>query len=160
MRQRTSLRLLLFGGGVLVLAVVGVIAFIAVSQGVPTGHSASVLRACSPKPCLDVQNFTMWVSNVREADGLVRMDVTFQNASDATHADPSDLQLVDANHEISRAVQDPSGCSHWSRTEFANGGKLGPLTICFHPASTAAPLTLRWSADFGLFCCQADLAIK
>jgi hypothetical protein len=53
-----------------------------------------------------------------------------------------------------------SGCSHWSRTEFANGAKLGPLTICFHPVSTAAPLSLRWSPDFGFFCCQADLKIK
>lgn len=102
----------------------------------------------------------MWVSNVTEANGIVRMTITFQNASDATHADPSDLELVAASNETTRSVQDAPGCTHWSRTEFANGAKLGPLTVCFRPASTTPPLTLRWSPDFGFFCCQADLKIK
>jgi len=160
MRQRKAVRLVLFGVGALLVAVIGVAAVVSMSQGVATGGSGSTSLPCSPKPCLDVQNFTMWVSNVSEAGGIVRMQITFRNASNATHADPADLQLVDAKNEATPAVEDPPGCTHWSRTEFANGAKLGPLTICFRPASTAAPLTLRWSPDFGFFCCQADLKIK
>ena len=160
MRQRKAVRLLVFGVGALVVAFIGVAAVVSMSQGVATGGSASPSLACSPKPCLDLQNFTMWVSNVSEADGVVRMEVTFRNASDATHADPSDLELVDAKNETTRAIQDGPGCTHWSRSEFANGAKLGPLTICFRPATTAGPLTLRWTPDMGFFCCKADFKIK
>lgn len=155
-----SVRLLLFGAGGLAVAVIGVAAFLSMGQSAVTGGSRPGSLPCSPRPCLDVQNFTLRVSNVTEADGLVRVDVTFQNSSDATHADPADLELVDAKNQSTRAVQDGPGCSRWSRTEFANGAKLGPLTICFRPASTSAPLTLRWSPDFGFFCCSADLKIK
>lgn len=157
---RRGLRLLLFAAGAFLVAIVGVIAFIAMSQPLSTAGAGTTLRPCSPRPCLDVQGFTMWVSNVAVADGVVRVSITFQNSSDATHADPSDLELVAASHEATRSVQDAPGCTHWSRTEFANGAKFGPLTMCFRPASTTPPLTLRWSPDFGFFCCQADLKIK
>ena len=155
-----SFRLLLVGAGALVVAVIGVAAFLSMGQSAVTGGSGSATLPCSPKPCLDLQNFTMWVSNVRETDGVVRMDVSFRNSSEATHADPSDLQLVDATNVATRAIQDPPGCSHWSRTEFANGAKLGPLTICFRPTSTVTPLALRWNPDMGFFCCTADLKIN
>src|ERR1700694_727701 len=102
----------------------------------------------------------MWVSNVTVAEGLVRMNVTFRNSSPSTHADPSDLQLVDASNKPSRAIQYASGCSHWSRTECNNGDTLGPLTVCFRPPSTASPLTLRWAPDMGFICCEADLKIR
>ncbi|MDQ6714471.1 MAG: hypothetical protein M3Z28_15015 [Candidatus Dormibacteraeota bacterium] len=135
-------------------------AFIAFVQSVAPGGLGVTSLACSPKPCLDVQDYTIWVSNVREGDGIVRMEVTFRNSSSATHASPEDLELVDASKQSSRAIQDVAGCTHWSRTEFSHGAKLGPLTICFRPPSAASPLTLRWTPDMGLFCCEADLKIK
>lgn len=135
-------------------------AFIALARGVAQGGSAVKSLACSPQPCLDLQDYTIWVSNVTEADGIVRLDVTFRNSSSATHASPEDLQLVDANKQSSPAVQDVAGCTHWSRTEFSNGAKLGPLSICFRPTSPAPPLTLRWAPDMGMFCCEADLKIR
>ena len=102
----------------------------------------------------------MWVSNVKEANGVVRMDVAFRNSSAATHASPEDLQLVDASKQTSPTIQDVAGCTHWSRTDFSNGAELGPLTICFRPQSAASPLTLRWTPDLGLICCEAKLKIK
>jgi hypothetical protein len=152
-------RLALFAVGAVLLAILAVVAFIALARGVAPVSEASSLP-CSPEPCLDVQDYTLWVSNVSDADGVVRMDVTFRNSSAATHASPEDLQLVDATTQTSNAIQDVAGCSHWSRTEFSNGARLGPLTICFRPGSTASPLTLRWSPDLGLICCQANLKIR
>lgn len=140
------------------IAVVGVAAFIAMARGVVDSPTKSL--ACTPEPCLDLQDYTLWVSNVAVTDGVVRMSVTFRNSSPATHADPADLELVDANKQSSPSVQDAAGCTHWSRIEFNNGAKLGPLTICFRPASTASPLTLRWGPDLGLICCSADLKIR
>jgi hypothetical protein len=137
-----------------------VVAFIALAQGVAPGGSVAKSLACSPQPCLDVQDYTMWVSNVTVDGEMVRMNVTFRNSSAATHASPEDLQLVDANKQSSPAIQDAPGCTHWSRTEFNNGAKLGPLTICFRPASIASSLTLRWTPDMGFVCCEADLKIK
>jgi hypothetical protein len=136
-----------------------VVAFAALARGIAPAAEVSSLP-CSPQPCLDVQDYTLWVSNVRDADGTVRMDVAFRNSSAATHASPEDLRLVDANKQTSSAIQDVAGCSHWSRTEFSNGAKLGPLTICFRPQSTASPLTLRWTPDLGLICCEAKLKIR
>ncbi len=95
-----------------------------------------------------------------EADGVIRMQATFQNSSSATHADPADLRLLDAQHHSFRFVQDPSGCTHWSRTEFSNGKRYGPVTICYRPDSLAAPLTLEWNPDMGVFCCTGDVKIK
>jgi hypothetical protein len=137
-----------------------VLAFISLARGVAPVSSGVHSLPCSPQPCLDVQDYTMWVSNVTEADGIVRMDITFRNSSAATHASPEDLQLVDASKQLSPAIQDVAGCTHWSRTEFSNGAKLGPLHVCFRPPSTSQPLTLRWSPDLGLFCCEADLKIR
>jgi hypothetical protein len=159
-RRKRWTRLALFGAGGAFLALLGTVAFIALAQGVAPGGSVAKSLACSPDPCLDVQDYTMWVTNVTVADGIVRMNVTFRNSSPATHASPEDLQLVDANKQSSPSIQDASGCTHWSRTEFNNGAKLGPLTMCFQPASAASPLTLRWTPDMGLICCEADLKIK
>jgi hypothetical protein len=159
-RRRRWGRLALFGAGGALVAIVAVVAFIALARSVAPGDSAATSLPCSPQPCLDLQDYTIWVSNVTEADGVVRMEVTFRNSSAATHADPADLQLADASKQSSAAIQDVAGCTHWSRTEFSNGAKLGPLTICFRPRSTAPPLTVRWSPDMGLFCCEADLKIR
>jgi hypothetical protein len=152
--------LALVGAGGTLVAILAVAAFIALAQGVAPGGSVVKSLACSPQPCLDLQDYTIWVSNVTAADGILRMNVTFRNSSTATHASPEDLQLVDANKQSSPAIQDAPGCTHWSRTEFNNGAKLGPLTVCFRPASTASPLTVRWTPDMGFVCCEADLKIK
>lgn len=157
--RRRWTRLALFAAGGVLLAILAVVAFIALARGIAPVSEASSLP-CSPQPCLDVQDYTMWISNVRDANGVVQMDVTFRNSSAATHASPEDLQLVDANNQTATAIQDVAGCSHWSRTEFSNGAKLGPLTICFRPQSTASPLTLSWTPDLGLICCEAKLKIR
>jgi hypothetical protein len=159
-RRKQWTPLALFGVGAMVVAVLAVIAFIATAQGPASGNGPSQPLACSPKPCLDLQDYTIWVSNVTLTDGLVRMNVTFRNSSGSTHADPSDLQLVDANKDSSPSIQDAPGCSHWSRTQFSNGAKLGPLTICFRPASTVSPLTLHWTPDMGFICCDGNIKIR
>jgi hypothetical protein len=98
--------------GAVVLAGVGVVAFEQLTGEklglAPQGQSST----CSPQPCLNLQNYTLWVSNVTESEGIVRMQITFRNASDSTHAAPEDLQLIDNHHQSSTSVQDPSGCTH------------------------------------------------
>jgi len=153
-------RLVLFGAGGFLIVMLAVLAFTAMARGVTPLSSGVQSLPCSPTPCLDVQDYTMWVSKVTEANGVVRMDVAFRNSSAATHASPEDLQLVDAGKQLWPAIQDAAGCAHWSRTEFSNGAKFGPLTVCFRPRSTASPLTLHWTPDMGLLCCEADLKIK
>jgi hypothetical protein len=141
--------------------VLGAVAFAALgsqSSGSLGGPVKSL--ACSPQPCLNVQNYTLWVSHMTESAGVLRMQVTYRNSSSATHASPEDLRLSDAQHHDTPSIQDPPGCTHWSRTEFANGARYGPITVCFRPTSLTAPLTLNWSPDLGLICCNADLRIK
>jgi hypothetical protein len=152
-------RLAFFGGAAFLVAILAVVAFIAMAQA-PSDSGPNKPLACSPQPCLNLQNYTIWVSNVTVANGVVSMRVTFRNSSGSTHADPSDLQLVDANKGASPSVQDAPGCTHWSRTEFSNGAKLGPLTVCFRPASTVSPLTLHWTPDMGFICCDGNVKIK
>jgi hypothetical protein len=159
-RGKSWTRLALFGAGGASLALLGTLAFIALAQGVAPGGSVVKSLACSPQPCLDVRDYTMWVSNVTVDAQIFRMNVTFRNSSPATHASREDLQLVDAEKQLSPAVQDAPGCTRRSRTELNNGAKLGPLTICFRPASTASPLTLRWTPDMGMICCEADLKVQ
>lgn len=143
----------------MLVAIIGVAAFAAMAQGTPLSGGPSP-GPCSPQPCLDLQGYTMWVSNVSDADGIVRMQVRFRNASSSTHAAPEDLTLVDANKNTVKATQAPSGCTHWTRTEFSNGATYGPITVCFQPTSVSPPLTLDWTPDMGVFCCQADLRIR
>lgn len=145
-------------GGVLV-AIIGVAAFAAMAQGTPLSGAASP-GSCTPQPCLNLQGFTMWVSNVSDSAGVVRMQVTFRNSSSATHAAPEDLHLVDSTKKSTPATQTPSGCTHWSRTEFNNGATYGPITVCFQPSRVSPPLTLDWTPDMGLFCCQGELRIR
>jgi len=145
-----------------VIAIVGISAFIAMAKTALNSSSGggTASGTCSPKPCLDLQGYTLWISKVTEADGIVRMQVTFQNSSGSTHAAPEDLRLIDSAQQSSPSIQDQPGCSHWTRTEFSNGAKYGPITVCFRPSTVDPPLTLRWSPDMGFFCCQADLRIR
>ena len=151
--------------GLVVLGILAIVTVALVAIVQFAGRRAGIglqrqTTACSPQPCLDLNNYTLWVSDVTESEGIVRMQVTFRNASDSTHAAPKDLQLIDAKQHSWPAIQDPPGCTHWSRTKFNNGAKYGPVTVCFRPSSLNPPLSLRWWPDMGLFCCQADLKLK
>ena len=154
------MRLALLALAGIVLAAVGVTAFIAMSNGGVAGTTPPTSGACTPHPCLDLQGYTMWVTNVSDAGGVVRMQVRFRNSSSSTHAAPEDLRLTDSTKQTTSATQVPPGCTHWGRTEFKNGATYGPITVCFQPSSVSPPLTLNWTPDMGLFCCQADLRIR
>jgi hypothetical protein len=142
------------------LAVAAALIFLQVQGQRLNGTVDSPSQACSPQPCLDLQNYTIWVSHVTDSGGIVRMQVLFQNSSDSTHATPEDLQLVDASGHAWPGMQNAPGCTSWGRTEFSNGTKFGPITLCFRPASTKSPLTLHWTPDMGLFCCEGNLRIS
>jgi hypothetical protein len=91
---------------------------------------------------------------------VVSMLVVFKNSSDSTHASPEDLQLIDSKQNTSALITNSPGCNTWNRHEFNNGAQFGPVNVCFRVSSTAAPLVLRWSPDFGLFCCRADIKLN
>jgi hypothetical protein len=114
---------------------------------------------CSPSPCADVQDFTLWVSNLKVEGNLVSMQITFKNSSNATHASPEDLRLIDSKQQSSGLVTDAPGCQTWSRHEFSNGATFGPTNVCFRVSTPVPPLVLRWSPDFGFFCCQSDIKL-
>ncbi len=146
---------------VAVVVAVAIAAFVAmqVSFHGPTPNGATPAVNCSPAPCANVQDYTLWVSNVAFDGDLVRMQITFKNASDATHASPEDLELIDSKLHTSGLVTDAAGCQTWNRHQFNNGAVFGPLDVCFRVSTAAAPLVLRWSPDLGFFCCQADIKL-
>ena len=115
--------------------------------------------ACSPAPCADVQGYQVWVTGLQPEGRRVTLDVSFQNSSSSTHADPSDFVLLDASGVPFRPIYDSADCRRWPRTEFANGERRGPFHLCFTPSSAAPPLKLRWSPDMGLFCCRAVIVL-
>ena len=148
--------LVAFLAGLAVLAYVVFQSATAHQQGggaTPTPGQQSPL-ACSPAPCANVQGYQVWVAGLQAVGRSVRLSVSFQNSSSATHADPSDFVLLDASGVPFRPIYDSADCPHWPRTEFANGERRGPLPLCFTPSSAAPPLKLRWSPDMGLFCCR------
>jgi len=158
--RRGWIRLAIVGIAAVVLVSLGAVAFSALSSSSGGIGGKATSEPCAPQPCLSLQGYTLWVSKVTESNGVLQLQAEFKNASSATHADPADLQLIDANQKTSHYIQDAPGCSHWSRTEFANGARYGPVTMCFRPDSLAAPLTLEWNPDMGLVCCTADVRIK
>jgi hypothetical protein len=107
-----------------------------------------------------VLGYTLWVSNVTVEGNVVRMQVRFKNSSDATHASPEDLSLIDGSHHTSKLVTDASDCNTWSRHEFANGATFGPIDVCFRVTDTTPPFTLHWTPDLGFICCETDLTIN
>jgi hypothetical protein len=157
-------RLLVYGAGaaaILVVLAAGAAAFVAMQvplQG-PTAGAATPAANCSPAPCANVRGYTLWVSDLSVDGDLVSMMVTYKNSSAASHASPEDLQLIDSKQHSSGLVTDATGCQTWSRHEFNNGASFGPLRACFHASAPGPPLTLRWSPDFGLFCCQANIKL-
>lgn len=125
----------------------------------PTPSSAVPAFNCSPSPCADVQDFTLWASNLKVDGNLVSMQITFKNSSKATHASPGDLTLIDSKQHSSGLVTDAPGCQTWSRHEFSNGATFGPTNVCFRVSTADPPLVLRWSPDFGFFCCQSNIKL-
>lgn len=158
-------RLLTYGGlgaAGLVVLTVAVFAYQSLateSRPVPASSPAAASGGCAPAPCADVQGYTLWVSNLDVSSNLVTMRITFKNSSDSTHAAPEDLELIDSARRTSRPIFNAPGCTPWSRHEFNNGATYGPLTVCFQVTTTAPPLVLRWSPDFGL-CCRTDIKLS
>jgi hypothetical protein len=164
MNRLVRRRLLVYGAvAAALLAVLGVAvaAFLALQipfQGPATGRATPSVN-CSPAPCANVQGYTLWVSNLKVAGDLASMQLTFKNSSDATHASPEDLELIDSKQHTSGLVTDAPGCQTWNRHEFNNGALFGPLNVCFRVTTTAQPLILRWSPDLGFVCCRTDIKL-
>jgi hypothetical protein len=156
--------LLKFGAvaiGLLIAAGAAVAAFMSMQNSFqsPAATSPVPALACTPAPCANLQGYTLWVSNLTVTGNLVSMQLVFKNASDSTHASPEDLQLVDSKQHASGLVVNSPGCTTWNRHVFNGGAQFGPVRVCFRATSTDPPLTLRWSPDFGLFCCQTEIKL-
>src|SRR4249920_1840370 len=110
-------RLLTFGAvlaGLVVAAIVALAAFQALhASQQSSGNGGPVQENCSPGPCADVQGFTLWITNVQVNGNQVAMTVRFRDSSDATHASPEDLQLIDASRHTSGIVTDSPACKTW-----------------------------------------------
>jgi hypothetical protein len=156
-------RLLTFGViviGLTVAAVVGATAYSALHAPLQASISTPLIPVnCSPGPCVEVQGFTLWLSDVTVDGDLVSMQVKFQNSSPATHASPEDLTLIDTSRHVSGLVTDVPGCTTWTRHEFSNGATFGPIKICFRVFNVARPFIVRWTPDLGLFCCEKEIRL-
>jgi len=93
-------RLLITLGVVVALIIAAVVAGAAYTalKSPPSLQSTTNLAPenCSPGPCTSLQGYTIWISNVRVDNDIVRMTVKFKNSSPATHAAPQDLTLIDS----------------------------------------------------------------
>jgi hypothetical protein len=147
--------------GLIVAAVVAAGAYTALKTPLQASPNSNLApENCSPGPCTDLHGYTIWVSNVRLDNDVVRMTVKFQNSSPSTHASPEDLQLIDQSRRSSVLITDTSGCNTWTRHEFIQKGEIfGPVDICFRLTNTTPPFLLRWSPDEGAFCCERDLKL-
>jgi hypothetical protein len=159
-----SRRFLTFGAvaiGVIVAGGVAVAALISsqVPLQEPTANSPAPTLACSPAPCASLQGYTIWISGLAVNRDVVSMQIVFKNSSNSTHASPEHVQLIDAKQHASGVITDAPGCTTWNRHEFHSGAQFAPGTICFRISSSSPPLVLRWTPDFGLFCCQADIKL-
>src|SRR6266480_7846365 len=114
---------------------------------------------CAPGPCVNLNGYTLWISNVRVQNDLVHMTVKFQNSSVATHASPEDLQLIDAGRRTSIPIADATGCKSFTRHDFNQGALYGPVDICFRVSNANPPFILHWTPDIGPFCCEKDVTI-
>jgi hypothetical protein len=160
-----SSRWLKFGAvglGLLIAAVAAIAAFMSMQASFqsPAASTPVPALACTPAPCASLQGYTLWVSNVTVTGDVVSMQLVFKNASDSTHASPEDLQLIDSKQQASGLVANSPGCTTWDRHVFNGGAQFGPVSVCFRATSTDPPLVLRWSPDFGLFCCQTEIKLS
>jgi hypothetical protein len=149
------------GLGLLIVSVAAIAAFMSMQASFqsPVASTPVPALACTPAPCASLQVYTLWVSNLTVTGNLVSMQLVFKNSSDSTHASPEDLQLVDSKQHASGLVVDSPGCTTWDRHVFNGGAQFGPVSVCFRATSTDPPLILRWSPDFGLFCCQTEIKL-
>ena len=155
MTRNRILRFAAIGGGLVVVLGVAVAAF--VSLKVPFDTNPSVepsTGACDPQPCANVRGYIVWVSDLKMQNGVVIVMLRFTNSSASTHAAPEDFTLVDSQKNDHSAVFFAPDCNQWPRTEFNNGASYGPVPECFRLSSTSPPLDLRWTPDFGPFCCE------
>lgn len=158
--KRRALTAIGIAAGLLAAAIVAYLAYSSLIGPINVTPSTSLTPGdCSPRPCAEVQGFTLWVSSVRVDAGLVRMQLKFKNSSVSTHSSPEDLRLIGAGGQSSGLVTGFAGCNTWTRHEFSGGATFGPLDVCFPAANATPPLTLRWSPDLGFFCCQTDIKI-
>src|SRR4029077_5763954 len=114
---------------------------------------------CSPGPCTDVQGYTIWISNVRVDNDIVRMTVRFTNSSPATHAAPEDLTLIDSERRQGSLVTDAPRCKTFPLTAFNTRAIFGPLDVGFRVTNSTPPFILHWSPDLGAFCCETNITI-
>lgn len=156
-------RLLLSLGVVVALIIAAVVAgaaYTALKAPLTTKPNSTLTpENCSPGPCADVQGYTIWISDIRIDNDIVRMTVKFQNSSTSTHAAPEDLVLIDSERKQSAPLGDVAGCQSFSRHDFANGQTFGPLNLCFRVTNSTPPFVLNWSPDLGAFCCQDQITI-
>ena len=165
MKSPRNRRLLTYGAiaaGLAVVVLVAVAAYgsLQVPFQPPSVSSPLPALGCTPAPCANLHGYTLWVANLEIQGNLVTMQITFRNASDSTHAAPEDLVLIDSQRQTSQPIFDAPGCAAWSRHEFNHGATFGPLVVCFRAGTSAPPLVLRWSPDFGLICCQTDIKLS
>jgi len=154
------LRYAAIGGGLALVLAVAVAAFLSLKVPFDTSPGAGPSTGpCEPQPCANVRGYILWVTNQKTNDHLVILELRFQNSSSSTHADPSDISLIDSQKADNPPLYDLPGCTHWPRTEFNNGATFGPVPECFRLASTSPPLSLRWTPDFGPFCCETVIAL-
>jgi hypothetical protein len=154
----------LFGvfAGLIVAALVAGGAYMALKAPLSTQPNSNLApETCTPGPCSSVNGYTIWISNVRVQNDIVRMTVRFENSSAATHASPEDLTLIDASRRSSIPLTDtPAGCKSFTRHEFNGSPIFGPVDICFRVTNPNPPFILQWTPDLGAFCCERDITIR
>jgi len=146
--------------GLMVAALVAGAAYTALKAPLSTTPNSNLTPDnCSPGPCVNLRGYTIWISNVKVQNDLVRMTVKFQNSSVSTHASPEDLQLIDAARRTSIPITGPTGCTTFARHEFSGGKTFGPINLCFRVGNSTPPFILHWTPDLGTFCCEQDLTL-
>lgn len=160
MNRGALTRVAAIGAGGLVVIAVGVAAFLSLQSPYQPATTTQATAPCSPQPCANVRGYQLWVSDLNTGSGLVTMSLTFRNSSASTHADPSDIQLIDSAGRPNQPIHDAPGCAPWPRTDFNHGAEFGPVPECFRPTSgTGPPLRLHWEPDFGFMCCETEITL-
>jgi|SRR5215467_5472684 len=146
--------------GLIVAALVAGGAYMALKAPLSTQPNTNLSpETCTPGPCANLDGYTIWISNVRVTNDVVRMTVKFQNSSPSTHAAPDDLSLIDAARRSSIPITDATGCKSFTRHEFNDGAYFGPLDLCFRVSNSSPPFILHWTPDLGAFCCEKDITL-
>jgi hypothetical protein len=161
MTRRILTWLAVFGGLIAASLIAGG-AYMALKAPLSTQPNSSLQpETCTPGPCATVNGYTIWISNVRVQNDIVRMSVKFQNSSVATHAAPEDLTLIDGSRRSSIPIADAvASCKTFTRHEFSGGAVFGPVDLCFRVTNPNPPFTLQWTPDLGAFCCEKEITIR